>query len=92
MAKHWYRIDFHGGAEERMLCGSSPLDLDQLTKELASSAMIRLDDLFYRDNQHRYMSWSEWDPRMQSTALIHCECITTVMPFNGDPQDSQAAS
>ena len=89
MEKHWYRIDCHNGQKESMLCGSSALDLDQLTKELASAAFIRLEDLFYRDNQNRLLSWSDWDPRLQSIALINCKCITTVMPFNGDPRDSR---
>ncbi|HEV2293352.1 MAG TPA: hypothetical protein VGR35_05815 [Tepidisphaeraceae bacterium] len=92
MAKHFYRIDFHEGAKDRMLCGSSPLDPAQLMTELASTAFIRLDDLFYRDNQNRFRSWSEWDPRLQPTAFINCKCISTVMPFVGDPRDGQAAA
>lgn len=89
MAKHWYRIDFHEGEKDRMLCGSSPLDPTQMMAELSSAAFIRLDDLFYRDNQGRSQSWSEWDPRLQSTALINCKSISTVMPFAGDPRSSQ---
>ena len=89
MAKYWYRVDFHEGAKERMLCGSSPLDPAQLMTELASAAFIRLDDLFYRDNQNRVRPWSEWDPLLQPIALINFKCIGAVVPFVSDPHVGQ---
>ena len=92
MAKHYYRIDYQEGMRDRVLCGSSSLDLDQFITELASAPFIRLDDLSYRDNQNRFRSWSEWDPKVRPTAFINCKCVTTVMPFDGDPRDIPPAA
>jgi hypothetical protein len=88
MSKHFYRIDFHQGGKERMLCGSSPLDPAQLVSELESAAFIRLDDLFFRDKEERFRPWSEWDQHMASFAYIRTGSIVSVMPFAADPRDA----
>ncbi|MEA2711217.1 MAG: hypothetical protein QOF78_3818 [Phycisphaerales bacterium] len=92
MAKHWYRVDFQEAARERALCGSSELDPEQLMTELSAAAFIRLDDLFYRDNQNRFRSWSDWDPRVQPTALINVKAISFIMPLTEGPSADEMAS
>lgn len=90
MATHWYRVDFQDGTRARSLCGSSELAPNELLEALATEPFIRLDDLFYRDNRNRYLPWSDWDPRLQSTAWIHGKFISVIMPFAGDPRECVA--
>ena len=68
MAKYWYRVDIIEGKDSRVLVGTSELDPAQLVKHLRSGEYLVLNDLSYRDNQNRIVSWSSWDPRLASIA------------------------
>ena len=92
MAKHWYRIDIIEGEKSRVLVGTSELDPAQLVKQLRTGEYLVLNDLSYRDNQNRIVSWSNWDPRLASVAYVNPEYVTTVIPFVSDPCADQPAA
>ncbi|HEX3358514.1 MAG TPA: hypothetical protein VHS31_16185 [Tepidisphaeraceae bacterium] len=86
MEKYWYRIDFIDGKDSRMLIGTSEYEPAELVKQLRGDEYLLLSDLSYRDNQNRFISWSTWDPRLESVAYINPKYIISVMPFVGDPR------
>ena len=88
MAKHWYRIDMRDGERSRALIGSSELTPIQLVKQLSVGEYLVLNDLSYRDNQNRIVSWSTWDPRLGPVAYINPQYVTTVIPFVSDPRSA----
>lgn len=90
MAKHWYRLDVVEGDKSRVLVGSSELDPAELVKQLRAGEYVVLNDLSYRDNQNRIVSWSTWDPRLASVAYVNPQYVVTVIPFVSDPRAGQS--
>jgi hypothetical protein len=92
MENTWYRIDFVDGGRGRTLIGCTELEPAQLVKQLQSGEFLLLNELSYRDNQNRILSWSSWDPRLASVAYINPKYIASIMPFVGDPRSSGSAA
>jgi hypothetical protein len=90
--KYWYRIDIVEGDDSRVLVGTSEYDPQQLVEHLETRKFLVLTDLSYRDNQNKIVSWSAWDPRLASVAYINPKFVTTVMPFMGDPRQSNSVA
>jgi len=92
VAKHWYRLDVVEGDRSRVLVGSSELDPAQLMKQLRTGDYVVLNDLSYRDNQNRIVSWSDWDPRLTSVAYVNPQYVVMVIPFASDPRAGQSGA
>ena len=90
--KHWYKIDVLEDSKSRAFVGTSELGADELVRHLESGKFLMLTDLSYRDNQNKIVSWSTWDPRLASVAYLNPKFVTTVMPFVGDPRQSNQAA
>ena len=90
--KHWYRIDINGDEKGRVLIGTSELAPDSLLEHLQNGKFLVLNDLSYRDNQNKIVSWATWDPRLASIAYVNPRFVIAVMPFAGDPRHSNAAT
>jgi hypothetical protein len=86
VTKYWYRIDIVEGDKNRTLVGTSDMPPELLVRHLRSGEYLLLNDLSYRDNQNRIVSWSAWDPRLASVAYVNPQFVITVMPFVGDPR------
>jgi hypothetical protein len=83
---YWYRVDITQSEKTQSVMGSSELSPTELATALLGESYILLKGLVYRDAQHRFQRWSEWDPSVKEEIWINPKCVTTFQELATKPE------
>jgi len=89
-ALSWYDVIVEEGQSSRHFVGSTTLGEDEFIRSCTGTALVRLDDLIYKDNVGKYKLWTEWDPLFQDRVYMNPKYIIAVNPLMHDPRETSS--